>query len=81
MDADTRLADIRAREASADDVPWLLAFIKGAIDTGHYQQKLLREAQARITELESTLVERDEKIAYLIAAEPTLDDDQPGVPL
>ncbi|MEU8839998.1 hypothetical protein AB0D97_12825 [Streptomyces roseus] len=36
--------------------------------------------RARITELESTLAERDEQIAYLLAAEPTLDDDQPGVP-
>lgn len=26
------------------------------------------------------LAERDEQIAYLLAAEPTLDDDQPGVP-
>ncbi|MFE3583743.1 hypothetical protein [Streptomyces vinaceus] len=35
---------------------------------------------ALIAELESTLADRDREIAELKAAEPTLDDDQPGVP-
>ncbi|MFB6805405.1 hypothetical protein [Streptomyces sp. NPDC056387] len=34
--------------------------------------------RAVIASLQSVLAERDEQIAYLIAAEPTLDDDQPG---
>lgn len=36
--------------------------------------------RSRIAELESVLAERDEQIAYLIAAEPTMDDDQPAAP-
>lgn len=36
---------------------------------------------SELTRLESALAERDEQIAGLLAAEPTLDDDQPGVPL
>lgn len=39
-----------------------------------------QQLHSRIAELESVLAERDEQIAYLIAAEPTLDDDQPGAP-
>ncbi|MFD4921202.1 hypothetical protein ACFWNE_07760 [Streptomyces goshikiensis] len=40
----------------------------------------LEIAERRNRELAATLAERDEQIAGLLAAEPTLDDDQPGVP-
>ncbi|MEU3903256.1 hypothetical protein AB0F20_05505 [Streptomyces goshikiensis] len=39
-----------------------------------------KAAQAEVVRLQSTLAERDEQIAGLLADEPTLDDDQPGVP-
>lgn len=35
---------------------------------------------AEVDRLQSVLAERDEQIAYLLADEPTLDDDQPGAP-
>jgi hypothetical protein len=37
--------------------------------------------RADLAEANAKLAERDEQIAYLLAAEPTLDDDQPGVPV
>ena len=45
-------------------------------EAGQHQKQLL----AKVAELESVLAERDEQIAHLLAAEPTLDDDQPGAP-
>ncbi|MFI5831011.1 hypothetical protein ACIA6C_27820 [Streptomyces sp. NPDC051578] len=39
-----------------------------------------KSAEAEVVRLRTVLAERDEQIAYLIAAEPTLDDDQPGAP-
>ena len=46
----------------------------------HHPATVAARLQARVAELESTLAERDVQIAYLLAAEPTLDDDQPGAP-
>ncbi|MEW2415348.1 hypothetical protein AB0953_16755 [Streptomyces sp. NPDC046866] len=40
----------------------------------------LMQRSAEVDRLQSVLAERDEQIAYLIAAEPTLDDDQPAAP-
>lgn len=43
------------------------------------QAKLVADGKA-IDDLRDLLAERDKQIAELLAAEPTLDDDQPGVP-
>ncbi|MFD5419431.1 hypothetical protein ACFWJT_15580 [Streptomyces sp. NPDC127069] len=40
----------------------------------------LETAERQNRELDERLAERDEQIAGLLADEPTLDDDQPGVP-
>lgn len=42
--------------------------------------KWLMARSAEVDRLKSTLAERDEQIAGLLADEPTLDDDQPGAP-
>lgn len=49
-------------------------------DEMEWHRKRVAELLTRIDELEATLAERDEQLAGLISAEPTLDDDQPGVP-
>jgi hypothetical protein len=45
-----------------------------------YMAGLTARAELAVEQLGRLLAERDEQIAYLLAAEPTLDDDQPGVP-
>ncbi|MFJ7269358.1 hypothetical protein ACIQV3_22400 [Streptomyces sp. NPDC099050] len=59
--------------AAREDVPWLVAELTEA------RVKLEADGKA-IDDLRAVLVERDKQIAELIAAEPTLDDDQPGAP-
>lgn len=49
---------------------WRKAFFTG----------LRSRAEVAVDRLNRVLAERDEQIAYLLAAEPTLDDDQPGAP-
>lgn len=43
--------------------------------------KWLMDRSAEVDQLQAVLAERDEQIAGLLADEPTLDDDQAGVPL
>lgn len=43
-------------------------------------EKWTKDAEAEVVRLRSVLADRDREIAELKAAEPTLDDDQPGVP-
>ncbi|MEV6580197.1 hypothetical protein AB0M92_18765 [Streptomyces sp. NPDC051582] len=45
-----------------------------------YMAGLTSRAELTVERLGRLIAERDEQIAYLIAAEPTLDDDQPGAP-
>ncbi|WP_327300431.1 hypothetical protein [Streptomyces goshikiensis] len=68
----TRNGVVPATIAVALDANGLLAGPDAAVET--------TALRARLAELESVLAERDEQIAYLLADEPTLDDDQPGVP-
>ncbi|MFE9844755.1 hypothetical protein [Streptomyces goshikiensis] len=39
-----------------------------------------KAAESEVVRLRALVAERDEQIANLLAAEPTLDDDQPGAP-
>lgn len=92
MDADTRLAKIGrlfsvyeqnhghpaafaccSAHAVADEVPGLVAELTEAASKLEIVEKV-------IDDLRAVLVERNKQIAELLAAEPTLDDDQPGVP-
>lgn len=95
MDADTRLAEIdrtqrrqaeltrRRNEDMALRDELLHARRPVPFELGESLIPAVQWLMARSAEvdrLQSVLVERDEQITYLLAAEPTLDDDQPGVP-
>lgn len=71
MDADTRLAQ-------ADEL--VAAYQRSHSHPNAFACCSAHAVADLVPDLLSLVAERDVQIAYLIAAEPTLDDDQPGAP-
>jgi len=87
MDADTRLA--QESEAARLRLAWQSARLRASaygegilriVSERKAWQGWTKVAEAEVVRLQSVLADRDREIAELRAAEPTLDDDQPGVP-
>lgn len=93
-DTDTRLAEITARAEAATAGPWTAdsweihgpgGWVAESCDINDYKKSVadgtfIANARTDIPFLLALVAERDVQIAGLLAAEPTLDDDQPGAP-